>query len=323
MELLAALALIVVLGFFAGSETAVYRANWIRLAHWVERRRGGAGLALRLLSWREVVVIAMLVGTNLCHVFASLVAVRFVAVHFGPAYSGLAVAAVVVLALVLGEYLPKALAQSYPNHWLVRSAWLLVASLALFSPVVVLLGALTRLFAAPFGRGGGRRLTLTRQDFLAAMRRRERHACATAEGDCRPGQTSSSIAARLLRFSGMRIGDAAIPVGRVKSIAEPVDPAELRAVVERYGFSRVPVRRGAADNLVGVVVAKDMLSAEGPRVHPIERFKKSARALEVLEALQRRGQHIAAVTDDAGRVTGLVTLEDIIEELVGEIRSEG
>jgi len=321
MELLGFAVLLLLSGLFSASEIAVYRANWIRLTHWVERRRGGARLGLRLLSWREPVVIAILVGNNLVNVFASLLAVRFVAMTFGPAYTGIAVVAVVALTVVFGEYLPKALAQGHPNHWLALASWPLAAALALFSPFVALLFGLTRLFAAPAARTG-RKLTLTRQDFLAAMRRRERLVCASPESDCRPGQTSSSIAARLLRFSGMTIGDAAIPLDRVKSVPEGATPDAVRSVVELSGFSRIPVYCTAADDLVGVMVAKDLLGDSRPRVHRLERVKKTARALEVLEAMQRRGQHIAAVTDEEDCVTGIVTLEDIIEELVGEIRSE-
>jgi putative hemolysin len=320
---LAGFALLLILsGFFSASEIAIYRANWIRLAHWVERHRAGARLGLRLLSWREPAVIAILVGNNLVNVFASLLAVRFVAVTFGPAYAGIAVVAVVILTVLFGEYLPKAIAQAHPNHWLAITAWPLAAVLVLCAPVVLLFSAFTRLIAAPPARPG-RKLALTRQDFLAAMRRRERHACATPETDCRPGQTSSSIAARLLRFAGMRIGDAAIPVERVQSVPEHAGLEEVRAVVERHGFSRIPVRGRDPDDLVGVVVSKELLASDSYRVHPIEKFGGSSRALEVLETMQRRGQHIAAVTDEHGRVTGIVTLEDILEELVGEIRSEG
>jgi len=322
VELLGLLVLLLLSGFFSASEIAVYRANWIRLSHWVERRRGGARLALKLLSWREPVVIAILVGNNLVNVFASLLAVRFVALTFGPEYAGIAVAVVVVLTILFGEYLPKALAQAHPNHWLALASWPMVVALCLFSPLVLLLGASTRVFAAPAVRPG-RKPTLTRKDFLAAMRRRERHACSTPEADCRPGQTSSSIAARLLRFAGMTIGDAAIPVERVQSVAEGAPPEDVRSVVEQFGFSRIPVRRGGPFELVGVIVAKDLLAVEPYRVYRLERVKETARALEVLETMQRRGQHIAAVTDEDGRITGIVTLEDILEELVGEIRSEG
>ncbi len=321
MALLAALVLVFTLGFFAGSETSVYRANWIRLTHWAELRGGGARLALRLLSWREVVVIATLVGTNLCQVFSTLLVVRFAAATFGPAYSSVAVVVLVIVTLVLGEYLPKALAQARPNRWLAASAWLLAGSLVAFLPLVMLLGALTRVFAAPFGQGR-RRLALTRQDFLSALRRRERHFCSVAQADCRPGQTSSSIAARLLRFSGMTIGDAAIPLERVQSVPEGATVEEVRSVVERYGFSRIPVRSKEHGKLVGVIVAKNLLGSEPLRMHKLERVKRTARALEVLEMMQHRGQHIAVVTDESGMDIGIVTLEDIIEELVGEIRSE-
>jgi CBS domain containing-hemolysin-like protein len=93
-------------------------------------------------------------------------------------------------------------------------------------------------------------------------------------------------------------------------------------VVEEHGFSRIPVFRGERSNIVGVVFAKDLLGGDPPPVRRIERFSEEARAIEVLNRMQRVGGHIAVVVDAEGRTEGIVTLEDILEELVGEIRSE-
>lgn len=326
MGLALALVLIPLSGFFSGSETAVYRVQWIRLTNWAAQRAGGAALALRLLSLREQVVIATLVGTNLCNVFASMLSSEFVATSLGPEYTGIVVVAVVVLTLVFGEFLPKAHAQARPNNWMRRAAVPLAASGLLFAPVVLVLTGLARLFATPFAKTK-EHLSLTRQDFLSALRQRERE----SEPDEAPGEKSqpiSSMVSRLFRLKGMTVAEALIPIEEVESVPEGASEDRIRRVVEEHGFSRIPVYR-AADRLdiTGVVFAKDLLAgaadqAGGYRVRRIQRVKESTRVIEVLERMQRRGEHIAAVEDESGTVSGIVTLEDILEELVGEIRSE-
>ncbi|UCG41978.1 MAG: DUF21 domain-containing protein [candidate division WOR-3 bacterium] len=326
MELALSLALIPLSGFFSGSETAVYRGHWIRLTTWAAQKAAGAGLALRLLNLREQVVVATLVGTNLCNVFASMLSSEFVATSLGPEYTGIVVVTVVVLTLVFGEFLPKAHAQARPNHWLRRVAVPLAASGLLFAPAVLVLTGLARIFATPFAKTK-EHLSLTRQDFLSALRQRERE----AEPGEAPGEKSqpiSSMVSRLFRLKGMTVTEALIPIEEVESVPEAASENRIRQVVEERGFSRIPVYRGADRlDITGVVFAKDLLARTGDRtgayrVRRIQRVKESARVIEVLESMQKRGEHIAVVEDESGTVSGIVTLEDILEELVGEIRSE-
>jgi putative hemolysin len=326
MGLALALVLIPLTGFFSGSETALYRGQWIRLTTWAARKAGGAGLALRLLNLREQVVVATLVGTNLCSVFAAMLSSEFVATSLGPEYTGIVVVAVVVLTLVFGEFLPKAHAQARPNYWLRRAAVPLAASGLLFAPAVVVLTGLARLFAIPFAKTR-EHLSLTRQDFLSALRQRERE----SEPDEAPGEKSqpiSSMVSRLFRLKGMMVAEALIPIEEVESVPEGASEDQIRQLVEEHGFSRIPVYRGIDRlDITGVVFAKDLLAGaadrtSGYRVRRIQRVKERARVIEVLERMQKRGTHIAVVEDESGAVSGIVTLEDILEELVGEIRSE-
>lgn len=333
MQFLAVAALVLLSGFFSGSETALYRANWVRLTHWADRGRAGAGIALRLLDRREATMITVLVGNNLVNVFASVIVAEFAARTFGPAFTGVGVVVLVALTLVFGEYLPKAIAQANPNRWLRRAAGLLVGAAVLFAPVSALLAAIVRLFrprhAGPVVTSAFSSarvsLNLTRQDLLAALRQRERElARPGTDAEMPPTQAGppiSSLAARLFRFSGLALTEAAIPLARVKSVPEGATREELLAVIERHGFSRIPVFRESREQIVGVIFAKDLLAAGTPPVRPIRRISARSRLMEVLDQMQRRGEHIAVV-EEAGRITGIVTLEDILEELVGEIRSE-
>jgi CBS domain containing-hemolysin-like protein len=314
MDLLFGLVLILATGFFAGSETAVYRANWIRLTNWAGRNIAGAGQALHLLDRRETTVVVTVVGTNLCEVFATELVSHFFTGLLGPAATTLAVALVIVLTLVLGEYVPKAVAQAYPDRWLKRAALPLSVCRGLFAPAVFMLSGIARVLAGPVARTG-QRSTLTRHDFLAAMQKRD------AESDS--ARLVTRMVARLFRFSAMKVADARIPLAQVKAVPHDAGLTEVLATINRHGFSRIPVYQGDATNITGVIVAKDLLSAPAWRVRRIQRVSEGDRAMEVLRRMQHYGEHLAVVEDSRHQVTGIVSLEDLLEELVGEIRSEG
>lgn len=316
MELVAGLLLVIATGFFSGSETALYRANWIRLTNWAERNLSGATLALRSLERREAGVIATLVGTNLSVVFATEFCSRFFEHRFGPAFASVAVVLVVILTLIVGEYLPKAVASAYPDRWLRRTALPLVVSRWAFAPAVYLLAGIARLFSAPVA-APGRRFTLTRSDFLAVIDQRDRDRTGTT-----PARRTGHLVSRLFRFSGMKVGEVEIPIEEVKSVPHDAGMNEVMAATRTWGFSRLPVYDGTPLNITGVIVVKDLLSAPVHRVRRITRVPAAARAMEVLRGMQRRGEHLAVVEDEAGKTSGIVSLEDLLEELVGEIRSE-
>jgi putative hemolysin len=314
MELLLGFFLILATGFFAGSETAVYRANWIRLTNWASRNITGAKSALQLLDRRETTVVVTLVGTNLCVVFATELFSHFFEGHYGPASATAAVVIVIVLTIILGEYVPKAIAQAFPDRWLRQTVLPLSISRAVFAPAVFVLSGIARLLAGRVA-GDGQRFTLTQQDFLAALRKRDAGA-----GSAR---LVTNMATRLFRFSAMRVAEVRIPLAQVKAVPHDAGLNDVLAVINQHGFSRIPVFQDDLANITGVIVAKDLLSAPAWRVRKIQRVAETDRAMEVLRLMQRRGEHLAVVENADHKVTGIVSLEDLLEELVGEIRSEG
>jgi CBS domain containing-hemolysin-like protein len=314
MELLFGFFLILAAGFFAGSETAVYRSNWIRLTNWASRNIAGSKSALHLLDRRETTVVVTLVGTNLCVVFATVLFSRFFEARYGPAYATVAVVLVIVLTILLGEYVPKAIAQAFPDRWLIRTVLPLSASGAVFAPAVFILSGIARLLAGPVA-GAGQRFTLTRQDVLAALRKRD-----TESGSA---QLVTNMVSRLFRFSAMKVSEVSIPLAQVKAVPHDAGLNDVLAVIEEHGFSRIPVYQGDVADITGVIVAKDLLSAPAWRVRKIPRVAGGDRTMEVLRLMQRRGEHLAVVENADHHVTGIVSLEDLLEELVGEIRSEG
>jgi putative hemolysin len=120
----------------------------------------------------------------------------------------------------------------------------------------------------------------------------------------------------------VKTGDVMTPLDRVEAVPEGITYAELRALIRQNRFTRYPVFRGARQNIVGVQNVRDLL--EMPRRIIRKPFFVSARsrAIEVMNLMRVQGEHMAFVRDDAEQVLGIVTLEDLLEELVGEIRSE-
>jgi putative hemolysin len=313
MELLLGFFLILAAGFFSGSETAVYRANWIRLTNWASHNIAGAKTALQLLDRRETTVVVTLVGTNLCVVFATMLFSRFFEIRYGPASTSVAIVLVVVLTIILGDYVPKVIAQAFPDRWLRQTVLPLSVSRVVFAPAVLVVSGIARLLA---GRAAGSdpRFTLTRQDFVAALRRRD--------AESGSPRMVTNIVSRLFRFSAIRVSEISIPLAQVKSVPHNAGVNEVLAVISEFGYSRIPVYQGDVANITGVIVTKDLLSAPAWRVRKIPRVNGDDRAMEVLRQMQRRGQHLAVVENADHRVSGIVSLEDLIEELVGEIRSE-
>jgi putative hemolysin len=321
MELLFGFFLILVTGFFAGSETAVYRANWIRLTNWASRNLPGAKAALQLLDRRETTVVVTLVGTNLCIVFASELFSHFFEARYGPASATAAAVIVIVFTIILGEYVPKAVAAAYPDRWLQRTVLPLSVSRVVFAPAVFILSGVARLLAGPVLRvprssfSVSSTFTLTRQDFLAALQKRDAESGST--------RMVTNMVSRLFRFSAMKVSEVSIPLAQVKAVPHDAGMNDVLAVIREQGFSRIPVYQGDVANITGVIVVKDLLSAPAWRVRKMPRVNEGDRAMEVLRRMQRHGEHLAVVENPDHHVTGIVSLEDLLEELVGEIRSEG
>ncbi len=302
MDLLLGFILILLTGYYAGTETALYRANWIRLLHWSRKKVRGAADALSTIDRLSLSIITTLIGTNLTSVFATQLFEHYFVRELGPAYTPLAIGLMLILTLLLGDYLPKSLAQAVPTRWLRMTAFFLNFTRLLFLPIIALLARVLPKI---------QRLSLTREDYLTVL-----------PGRPDTGPRLRRMTARLFQFARMAVSESAIPLEQVKSVSATVDRQELLELLRHYGYTRIPVYQKRPENIVGVIVVKDLLEPGPLRIRPLLRVAAETRALEVLGMMQRRGEHLAVIDSPPGRAIGIVTLEDLVEELVGEIRSE-
>lgn len=309
MELILALAAISIQAVFTGSETALVRANWIRLATWVNENRRGARRAQRLLERKEEALITTLVGTALFIVLSSELSERFIIHVLNPGYTFLPVVVVTAVSLFFAEFLPKSIAQTFPESWLCRTELPVQLSGWLFLPVTWLLARLSGVKPAR-----QRQPSLTRKDFVFALRASARSGGASLR--------LSGVAARLLDFPQVEIRDVMTPLSRVVSVPEGITYEELRRLIRTNRYSRYPVFRGMPDNIVGVQNVRDLLEMPHRIVRKPFFVADRSRAIEVMNLMREQGEHLAFVRGQEKRVLGIVTLEDLLEELVGEIRSE-
>jgi putative hemolysin len=309
MEIILALVAVGIQAVFTGSETALVRANWFRLATWVSENRRGARPARQLLERKEEALITTLVGTALFIVLSSELSERFIIRVLSPGYTLLPVVVVTVVSLFFAEFLPKSIAQTFPESWLCRTELPLRLSGWLFLPLNWLLARLSGVKPA-----GQQPPSLTRRDFVFALRASARSGGASLR--------LSGIAARLLDFPQVEIGDVMTPLSRVVAVPEGITYEELRALIRANRYSRYPVFRGTPDNIIGVQNVRDLLEMPHRIVRKPFFVTDRSRAIEVMNQMRERGEHLAFVRGPEEQVLGIVTLEDLLEELVGEIRSE-
>jgi putative hemolysin len=141
---------------------------------------------------------------------------------------------------------------------------------------------------------------------------------------------TAEIASRALAFRDLTAGEVMVPRSRIVGLPRDASPEELKRLLLEEGRSRMPVYEGTLDNIVGYVMAKDLAVMAWERqlivlddsIRPVHFVPATARAVQVLRELQRRRTRIAVVVDEHGGVAGLITLEDLVEELVGDILGE-
>ncbi len=236
---------------------------------------------------------------------------------------GLVVALVSFLSLVVGELVPKSIALRAPERYALAAARPLLALSAVARPIVWLLTGASNLVLRPLG---------DRTTFAEARLSAEEIEQLVDEAGKAGAldEPTAEIASRALAFRDLKAADAMVPRSRVVALPRDASQADLKRMLLEEGHSRMPVHGGTLDDIVGYVLAKDLAAlAWGGQLivlddllRPVLFVPASARAPNVLREMQRRRTQIAVVVDEHGGMAGLLTLEDLMEELVGEIVGE-
>lgn len=306
--------------FFSGSEIAFIAVNRLKVRVRAEAGRAGAKQLEKMLQTPERILGATLVGTSLAAVTSVTFATLWILDRYEPHYAGLAFLLLPFL-VFFGEIVPRSYCQQKAERIAPLVAYPLWLASKILTPVVALV---TR---TATGISHVLRVPVAATNALAP--RDELRLVLQVDPDGGPlGPSELRMIDRIFQFSKTRADEIMIPLIEVRALAETAPVDEAIAEFGRVGFSRMPVFRERVDEIVGIVNAFSLLEA-GASDQTIARFVRkpyyapeSKPIDELLFHLQKENQYMAIILDEYGGAVGIVTVEDILEEVVGEIEDE-
>jgi putative hemolysin len=310
---------LLMVGFFAGSEMALITANKVRLRHLKREGSRGARIATEMLSRPEIFLTTILVGTNLSLVACTFVATRLLESVFGDAGKLASTFIVAFAVLVIGEIIPKSFARRQPERFGVAVSPILVPIRKVLFPLIAISNWTGKGLLALFGASSHEtRPVVSRLAFRSAIQ--------AGEDEGILGPRDRRIISAVLDFWRKPVREIMVP--RMEMVCAAIDTSheEMAELLAETGHSRIPIYDGNVDNIKGVVVAVDLLEekdfATRRVMRPIRFVPEEKNCATLLDELKRDEIHTAIVVDEHGGTKGLVSLEDLVEELIGEIRDE-
>ncbi len=336
-ELVIILLLVLANGIFAGAEIALLSVRKTRLQELIEAGSSSARAVLALRDNPERFLATVQIGITVVGATAAAFGGASLAQPLAGVLEGLGVSAasaeelafalvvglVSYLSLVVGELVPKSLALRYAERYALLISRPLRGISRLMKPVVWLLTFSSNLVLRLFGDK-----TSFTESRLSAEELQQLVEEAAKAGSVHPG--TGDIASRAFEMAELTAAEVMVPRPRVVSLRRHASPEEIKRVLLEEGHSRMPVYEDTPDHIVGYVIAKDLLGVALEKdlivmedvLRPAFFVPETTRAMDLLRQMQERRTPMAIVVDEQGGMSGLVTMEDLLEELVGEIFSE-
>ena len=323
LPLIIAIVILVLLsGFFSGTETAFSCANKIKLKTLVSQGKKNAKAVYKFADENyDKLVTAILIGNNIVNLTASALATILFANLIANAEISATVSTAVltVVVLLFGEITPKYLASVYPE----KVCFLFYPLMQLFYWILWPLSKIFDFYKAGLAKAFKLKKdeTVTDEELLSLVEEAEESG--TLKED------ESELVRSALEFDDLKVEDILVPRVDVYAVDEESTMDEIREVFEKTGYSRLPVYKETIDNVIGLIHERDFFTAYikeekeiGHIVQDIVFTTEYTRISTLLKQLQKQKIHMAAVSDEYGGLLGIVTLEDILEQLVGEIWDE-
>ena len=318
--LAALVALVALSAYFSATETAFTSLNRIRLKTRADDGDKRAARTLALAADFDRLLSTLLIGNNIVNNVATTIgAVLFIQL-IGPG-KGPTVSATVltIVILIFGEVTPKSLAKERPEAWAIVATPLLRVMAVLLTPVNFLFTQWKKLL----------RVLLRHQDDDGITEEELMGMVDQAETEGSLDQHESKLIRYAIEFNDMEVAEILTPRVDLEALADTATMEEAAAMYADSGFSRLPIYHDSIDNIIGVLHEKDFYAAYCRGVKRLSELKGSvlyttetARISDLLRQLQQNKVHMAVVVDEYGGTQGIVTMEDIMEELVGEIWDE-
>jgi Mg2+/Co2+ transporter CorB len=325
--------LLVLSAFFSGSETALTAASRGKLRAQADRGSKGAERALRMTEDSERLIGSVLLGNNVVNILAASLATALFTRLFGESGVALATLVMTLLVLIFAEVLPKTYAITNAEKTAARVSPVIAVVIFLFSPIVgavrILVRGVLRLFGVQTDPDS--KILSAREEIAGAI------TLGHSEGAVEKEHRDRLLGA--LDLHERMVEEIMLHRSKIEMINADATPEEILSQALQSPHTRLPVYRGETENIIGVIHAKDLLRAmdgltRGQNAKGIENFSITDVAMkpyfvpdtttldEQMRQFLRRKTHFALVVDEYGALRGLITLEDILEEIVGEITDE-
>lgn len=298
--------------FFSGTEIAMVSASRLTLRGDADQGDVGAQQALKLLEREDRLISTCLIGTNLSVITGTtLMALVIGTMGFGEVWA----LAYIPLTVVFGEALPKTVFQHHATWLAPRLARPLALAQLVFSPLLVLVGLWSQVLRRLAGDGTG---AVTRQDIVNLLEEEE--------ADIDPKE--QEMIRRVFRLNEVSVEDAMTPLVDVDALPDTATCEAVIALAVEGGHSRIPIYHERVDNIVGLLETYDLLldaKAEGTvadRMRPVTFVPETKRCDQLLHEMRQRRDPFAVVVDEYGGSVGVVTIEDLLEQIIGDIRDE-
>ena len=308
--------------FFSSAETALTTVNRIRLKNLADDGDGRAQIVLRLTENPKNMLSAILIGNNIVNLYASSLATMLVTDIWGSRAVGLATGLLTLFILVFGEVAPKTASTLYSEEIALRVGGIIRFCSFILTPVIWLVNRLAflllRLLRLDLNRRGD---TITEEELRTMVEESHR------EGEIETGE--KELINNVFDFGDAVARDIMVPRVDMIFVDAGAGYGELMEIFRREKYTRFPVCEGGSDHVIGIINIKDVFLGGGEEDFRLKDFLRQPlytyelkKVSELMLEMQQKNLSVAIVLDEYGVTAGLVTLEDMLEEIVGEIRDE-
>lgn len=316
------IACVIMSGYFSATETAFSTFNRIRLKTIAEKGNKRAELALKMAEDYDTLISTILIGNNIVNTLSASLGTLFFAGILTTNPDVAATVSTIVLTLVVlifGEISPKTLAKHSPDKFVLFSAPIIKVLMIVFTPFNFVFKKWQLLLAKLSQNDDDK--GMTEEELISIIEE--------AEEDGGIDEEESSLIKSAIEFGDLEVGDIYTPRRDITALSVHADKKQVEELFTESGYSRIPVYEDDLDNVLGILYYKDFYAlAHDSNVSitdilkPVMYVAKTQKVNDLMKELQEKQLHMAIVTDEYGSTAGLITLEDILEEIVGDIWDE-
>lgn len=316
--------LLVVSALFSGSETAITASSRAKLMALSDQNRSFRGVLRWLLKDRQKALMTILIANNLVNIAASSLATTLAVAVFGRHGVFLTVAVMTLIIVIFGEILPKSFALVRSDKTLFITLHLIRTINFLLTPFVWMIGGIVSFI------GRISKVDLSLQSSFVTREEIEQ-VVSIGEASGALEEAERRMIHGIISFEETRVSEVMVPRIDMNVVDGEITIRELQPILDDYGHSRIPIYQDSLDNIIGILYIKDLISRlySGDIEVKVSELKRDAlfvpetmKVPDLFNIMKSRRVHMAVVVDEYGGTSGIITLEDLLEEIVGEIQDE-